>query len=434
MKPVFTLFTLVCGLWLAQTLSAAPAPIKAAKKIETADEPLYIDYADQWEYENTPTGLITKLTGKVRIHRGKMFLQSEEAVYNKKEEVISFNRNVQLSYERQRMTSDQLIYYKQNRWAKVLGRAVLRDSVEKVTLTGERAFYFEGKDSCILDSLPKLVRLDTTQSKPETLTIVSKVMRYLNERQTAYAHKNVVITQGVMTATCGEAEYLRKDGKILLLLDPVVTYEDNRMTGDTINIFLKGKDQDKEKDQVDYIVIKGKAQGLYREDKKDSTQAISRVEGDRITSYVKNNEVDRVVVEGKAQGRNHPANDTTHINVVTGKNMEFFFLKQRLDSVLVNGQAACTYFFKEEPPKDSVKKAGDGMGDTREAADSDAAPTPKLKSKVKAPAGFSKNMISGDSLVIAFKEKKISRVRVKGGAQGVYVPIAEAKKPAPKAK
>jgi lipopolysaccharide export system protein LptA len=347
------------------------APLCAADR-----DPLIIRHADRFEYFDREGVKHQRLIGHVEILYKETKIFADTAVNYHNLERMEFNGRAKLDYGTQVLKADRITYFKKDSSAAAQGRVSVTDKEKRVTITGGRGDYSRQRDESRIFVKPVLTRIDSTGK--DTLTIVSVRMRHLGKEKRALAEDSVIITQGKIRATCNRCDYFQEEEKVVLLDSPQVFHEKDALKGDTIILFFV-------KDALDRMVALGNARGRFLEENKarpDSAQ-ITVITGDTLIAHVREGSMDRIEVIRKAVGLNFLRCDTTRVNRLLGKYMEFFLSRNALDSTHVAGNAQSLYYYEERGEK-------------------------------------GRNETSGDTLNIYFANRQVSRITASGAVKGVY--------------
>ncbi|MBL8028953.1 MAG: hypothetical protein JNL74_21200 [Fibrobacteres bacterium] len=333
-------------------------------------DPLILNHADGFEYIDRGGVRIQRLTGRVSITYKGLLIKSDTVLNDASAGRLEFFNKVTMVDTTDRyLRANRLVYFKKSSTAEARGSIEVIDTSDKMTLTGDEGYYAkEGKITKITRK-PVLQKLDSAGG--DTLNITSKVMEHYGSLKKSIAMSSVVIRQGNMFAYCDRSEYMHKEGIITLFGNPRIEYEDDRIAGDTIHLYI-------ENDTIREFRSVGKANALFLD-----SSATTRMNADTIVAFLKDRKVRQADLYGKAKTANFNSNDTAKVNTLAAKRIRFYIDKNAVDSMHAFSNAAAVYVH-------------DDSGDR------------------------GRNETSGDSLYFYFKNKKIDRILAKGAIRGLY--------------
>jgi lipopolysaccharide export system protein LptA len=205
--------------------------------------PLIMENADRFEGYRSRGEYV--LSGKVRFRHGKMFVETERAVWQKDRNIIFCESGMRITRNGALLTADRGTYDKNLGQATAQGNVFMRDSAGEVAATGQSIVYMRFKHLATLTGNPEVRRFyvdrkpsdsvaaakasatgakDTLQTAakapadtndgpagkkdgPDTLSIKGDIMTYDDSSQVAVADGNVVIHRDKLNITCKKAEY-----------------------------------------------------------------------------------------------------------------------------------------------------------------------------------------------------------------------------------
>ncbi len=340
----------------------SPVKIIHGKLIMMAD--------DGWIYQRKQKAV---LEGNVSVYDEERTLLADRLVYLKSERKLLLDGHVLMNdYERQ-LNADHLIYWRDTKQLDARGNVVLDDLTEKVTLNGEHGTYDDRTEFAEFDETPELL---IEQSPNDFVIINSTSMQYSSRQDKATAIGEVSLIHEETRAYCGNADLLRREGRLILTQDPVVLYRDSTLVseikGDTIQFHF-------EENRLNEVVVTGSALAIHWSNddrpvtdttavwsdttavRSDTTAVESDVvnlaSGNRIRMLVKGKYVDRVIISGNARSVYFPETglpQNQDRNDVVGSYISLSMDKGKIAEVNVEGNCIGTYAF---PQKNSDKES-----------------------------------------------------------------------------
>lgn len=364
-------------LLLLVLLASHPAWTKPRQK--SSASPLILKHADRMKNYGHGDKMWTHLVGNVEFLHGKVRLQSQIADYYRAEQRIEFQDQVMFSVEGRRLTADYVSYRKSEQRVVARGHVVINDSVEWVTLTGEWGDYFRDERIANLYGRPRLHRVD--EAKGDTLVIESDSMTHEETEAETFAQGNVIITSGKIRATAGKGRFLHNDNKAFLSESPQFFVDSSYVTGKLIEILIRGEEFEK-------ISVFEESLGRYV-DSRDSAEdnRITEVKGDTIHMALENGAIRQVRVLWDAISHYFEPGHKATADVASGQFIRMELDKSEVREVVINGNAASTYYSRDEEDKSRVT---------------------------------GKNVASGDTICVSFQDDRVSSVTVYGAARGTY--------------
>jgi lipopolysaccharide export system protein LptA len=361
---------------LSIPLVSATVQEKEKKKSPT----LVLESADSNENSYSNGEFISVLKGKVIFTYDDIKVRSDEATWWRNQGVIDFVKNVIVTRGSQKITCDRMHFTKDGNLLTASGQFLFVDTTERTIMSGQQAEYFIQSKCFTLKGNPRLVRYDTTSA--ETLTIVGSVMNYVDSLKKATVSEDVVIKKGKLTSKCRFAHYLTDSNFAMLRVNPEVYYDQNKVTGDSVNLVFG-------KESLKKAMVTGHSHGIYIDTSANSRSdtGITHIWGDSLLMTVSDSGMlDSLWTYGKALSRYYLSSSPDNVNEASGKKMLMDFGgKGIVKNVKIWGNARSKYYVDE----------GEGKG-TNEA--------------------------SGDSIAVVFRKGKASVLSLAGKARGIYYP------------
>ncbi|MCL5020241.1 MAG: LPS export ABC transporter periplasmic protein LptC [Bacteroidetes bacterium] len=213
------------------------------------------------------------LYGDVHVKDDTLTLITERAHYSGNTKTVTSHTPVYLNDRRRTLTANSGSYDAETKIARFYGDVFVRDSSS--WLKSDTLYYYRIPDSTIangsvkiksldnnvtiygahfrdygkrnysrMTGKPLLVQVDTaSDGRIDTLMITGKTMEAYRDsaNERFVAEDSVNIVRGSLSARCGYGIYLSSDSLVILQKTPVVWYEDNQLSGDSIAVYIKDK-------------------------------------------------------------------------------------------------------------------------------------------------------------------------------------------------
>jgi lipopolysaccharide export system protein LptA len=227
------------------------------------------------------------LEKNVSLTDQKVFLNSQHGIYFSDEKKAIFNEKVSMKDSSNLIFSDSLIYFRPDARSVLIGRVKIENPTDNVVITGGYAEHFTNDAYSFITEKPVFVKIDTSESgKVDTLIIRSNRMdAYRSERDTLKRidiTDSVRIRRGTLLSRSARAKYLIKKKVITLSGNPIIWYENNQITGDSMAIVLKESGGASRKSQVDKIYVYQRAFLTSRDTLDKSGKKFSQISGERM--------------------------------------------------------------------------------------------------------------------------------------------------------
>ncbi|MBN2279281.1 MAG: hypothetical protein JXQ65_01745 [Candidatus Marinimicrobia bacterium] len=374
-----------------------------------ADDKLRLLKSDLMEQVQLRDGTVKIVSGSVHFNKGDVDLFCDRAYWYDFKEEIEFYGNVRVTHDSRILTADSLIYYYAEDRILTKGQPMVVDSSRTIT-AAEMEYWTEsniveakGKVHYTADD-NELLAQNLTYYADSSKTIASTQCRfidrkdnnilqsdsilYYNEKEKLHAFIDPVLTKSdstgqeiyriegnIISGNNRERAFL-SIGNVRIFQDSITAYADSanyndsagtvRLTG---NPKVVNQKQDLQGDEIQAGLVDGKIQHIYIIGRAITT-AISM-------AYLPIPKADTL----KAFPDSVEVRDE-----MTGKLMEIYFEKGKIDSIRVSGMATSFYNVKD----DSILQGT--------------------------------NSASGDTVIMKFYEKALGKISIIGGTKGEFVP------------
>lgn len=333
-----------------------------------------------------------------------------EGYYTAGDQVLHGIGNVVIVHGDTTITCDEAYSYEARNMATLLGNVVVKDKIQKYTLTAGYVEYFREKKLSIATKSPRLVL-----ERDRPITITSDLMRMWTDKEYGEAVGDVKVVSEDVEAFGQRLKYFGKKDRIDLEGDPVVRQEDSRLAGDEIILFLKD-------DKLRRARAKGSSRLLYfsrpEEKKAEEAEVSGEEDGGEDGEKSPFEEVGEAVAREPAPPA---AEETAEEEAVAAA-------PESEPPAAPGGEAAGAEGEEEEPPTGRIEAAGDLMEgfftdgklervDITGDAEGHYWPFDELGRETGEQIDS-----AGDLIRVTMNGGELKKILVEGNAEGVYRP------------
>lgn len=186
------------------------------------------------------------------------------------------------------LSGDTLYYDRKLGYGEAIGNIEIEDTLEEISIFGDYAEMFEMKDSAIVSIEPLMIKRledDSIYLHADTFKVFQR-----DSSKMMLAYYGVRIFKNDLQAVCDSVAYLLNDSTIQLIGNPILWSEDNEMSADSVNLYLKNK-------QLDFLYMWPNA---FIVSQIDSIR-FNQIKGSEMKAYFKEKELNRILVKGNGQ-------------------------------------------------------------------------------------------------------------------------------------
>lgn len=229
--------------------------------------------------------------GPTNIYNKENTLIGNYGWYNTETEFIYLDRRATLKNEEQSMTADTMFYNRKTGYAKALSDVIIEDTVNKATLKGEYAELWKNIGKCMItDNLRAYYyeEIDTLFAIADSMYVYFDTIS--NDVQRINAFYNVRFFRNDVQGKCDSLHYIIPDSMVYMRTEPVIWAENSQLSGDLIDIKVKGQ-------AIENLMMHPNAFVIQQ----DSIKGFNQVKGNEITIYFKDKDIDNMYNKGNAE-------------------------------------------------------------------------------------------------------------------------------------
>ena len=323
--------------------------------------PDYVMKSDTLKYNTlTKTAYFlgpTTITGK----EDSIFCKS--GWYDTEKEISNFHKDAFIRTGKQEISGDSVLYNKGSGYSRIFGSISLRDTAEKIVISGDYGEHNENNDSSFVTGHAMLVQImddDTLFLHADTLfslkdsvsnAILSakKIVPEDSVRKILLAYHHVKIYKSDMQGKCDSLTYSFRDSLIRLFKKPVMWSNENQLTGDRMALQMAN-------DKMDKLYLSGSSFIISQQD----SLRFNQIKGKEMTGFFTENELKRIYVEGNGQTI-YFAKDKDEkyigVNRVEGSNIMIYIDSSKVKKInIIKSPEAVFYPVKELSYKELLFK------------------------------------------------------------------------------
>jgi lipopolysaccharide export system protein LptA len=305
--------------------------------------PEYVMHSDTLMY-NTVTK-VTYFYGPSTIKGKEDSIYCENGWYSTRTDVARFRKNGWIYHLDQVLTGDSLYYERKTGYGQAFKHAILIDTVQKTTLTGnygelqrKKGFAFM-TDSAMVKMIDKkdtlFMHSDTVYATFDTNQNIKNIRCYYK----------VKFFRRDLQGMCDSMSYHGRDSTMFLYHDPVLWSEKNQLTADSIKLTLLNS-------QIDSMILFNSAFIISIDD----TNKYNQVKGRDMIGFFRNNELYKIKVIGNSETIYFAREDDRSLIGITkvySSDMLIFVEKNQIKTITyINEPKGVTYPEKDFSPYD----------------------------------------------------------------------------------
>ncbi len=295
--------------------------------------------------------------GNVKLKTPHVTLFADIGTYYLDEERAFFQKNVKVIDSTTIIYADQLTYFEKERKSEAMLNVRIVNPEDNITMFGNYLIHSDSTKYSRMTEQPRLMQIDTTEKgEIDTLAVKSMVMEsYDDSTQRMIVKDSVVIVRGELAARSGLVNFYREEGRIDLFEKPIVWYQENQVTGDTILLVL-------EKNRLKTATVKTRAFVLSQSDSLFPNR-YNQLTGRSILMTFKENKLQETFVQKNAISLYFLYDDSTGngVNRTSGDAIVMKFDSGRPKTISITTGIEGSYFPENLLKKDESQYNLDGF-------------------------------------------------------------------------
>ena len=298
------------------------------------------------------------------VYEEETTILSTNGQYNTETEQSElYDRSLVIHADGKQMTGDTIFYDKKIGFGRVWGHMEMKDTVQMATLYGNYGEMYEedsrgfATDSALMidwsdEKNLGYMHADTLFTEDVHYKFIDTLSLDTLGIDTVYkrirAHHGVRLYRTDMQAVCDSLVYNDLDSVMTLYTEPVCWNEENQISADSIEIFMKGG-------KVDYA----KGTGAALTVKQETDKYFDQLSGKVMYAYIRDGELRQVDVSGNAETIFYPKEDNGDyigMNTTQSSNVQIFFVNEEVEHVLFTTSTTGTMY-----PLDQIPSGADRL-------------------------------------------------------------------------
>jgi lipopolysaccharide export system protein LptA len=273
----------------------------------------------------------------------------ENGWYNTATEKSYFGKNAWLQSKEQKLWGDSLLYDRKNGIGRAFGNVNIKDSLQKVIISGDVGYYDELKQKSFVTGKTLLTQIFDNDSLFMHADTLYATYDTTAKNKTYFAYNSVKLFKCDLQGACDSLVYSSVDSTVRLFTQPVLWSDKNQMTADSIYIQLANN-------KIDKLFLKDAAFMTSYED----SARYNQIKGKAMMGFFENNELYKIDVNGNGQsiyyGRNKKK-QLTGVNRAECSNMEIYVKESKVNRIKMMEKPEATFYpIKELQPNELILK------------------------------------------------------------------------------
>ncbi len=290
---------------------------------------------------------IARLVGPSHVFYNEYTVYTTNGWTNTKENNgVLYDYSVITSTDGKRMTADSIVFNRNLGWTKTYHNAAMQDSVRKMIFHGDYGIFHENPQSGLITERPYMI----DYSSPDSLFLHADTLSFvapdsINNILKAYHH--VRFFRQDFQGKCDSLVYVTNDSVVNMYNDPVIWSEQNQLTGDLINIYMKDG-------APDWIHITKNA--MISSQEEDSVN-FNQLSGKESKGYIIDNELRKIDMIGNAISIYFPKDSDgslTGINRAEGSLMTIYLKEKKLEKIIMTPDSKGILYPPSKAPKEEL--------------------------------------------------------------------------------
>jgi len=271
-----------------------------------------------------------------------VLLKSQKGLYLSDLKTAYFSNKVSLKDTANLIFSDSLVYFRNEARAVVLGNVIATNPTDNIVITGGYGEHFTNEKHSFITASPVLTKIDTASSGAiDTLVIRAQRMDAFRSESDTLPRIDITdsvrIKRGTLRARANKARYLLRKKMILLYDRPIVWYENNQLTGDSIVVELR---EEGRRNRIEKMFIYRRAFLASKDSLDNSGKKFNQISGDNmVIAFNEASQIERVDVFKQSRSLYYTFDDgkPKGANLTSGDDITIHFQNNQIQSIIFRG-------------------------------------------------------------------------------------------------
>ena len=293
----------------------------------------------------------------VRLETTHVTLLADSGSYFTEERKSFFHSHVRVIDSSTTIFSDELTYLEKERESIAVHNVKVINADNNVQLFGDYLEHFDDTHYSRITEQPRLMQIDTSsKGVVDTLVVKSLLMESFDDStKKLIATDSVAMARGALSVRCGWARYFTRKQFIELRQEPVVWYDDNQASGDSITLFMSHN-------KLQHAVIRNRTFALSLSDSAYPSR-YNQLTGRKIEMFFQDDKLHEMAVDQNAISLYYlyDGKDPNGANRTSGDIITMTFLAGKIDLIRIVRGIEGTYYPENMVLKKEEKYNLDGF-------------------------------------------------------------------------
>jgi len=249
----------------------------------------------------------------------------ENGWYNTRIDVARFRERARIYHETTFLTGDSMYYEQHTGFGQVFRRAMLKDTVNNILLTGNYGEMHRVKGFAFMVDSALTILIDKKDSLFMHSDTVWATFDTAQQIRNVFCYYKVKFFRHDLQGMCDSLTYHSSDSTLTMYHEPVLWSEKNQLSADSIRLIWRNGEADSLKMYSSAFMIS-----------RDDTASFNQIKGRNIFAKFRDNEIYRINVLGNSQTIYYAREDDRSligINMAVSSDMLIFLNKNELKSI-----------------------------------------------------------------------------------------------------
>jgi len=293
----------------------------------------------------------------VRLETTHVILLADSGTYFTEERKSFFHSHVHVIDSTTTIFSDELTYLEKERESIAIHHVKVINSDNNVRLFGDYLEHFDETRYTRITEQPRLMQVDTSsKGEIDTLVVKSILMEsYDDSTKKLIATDSVAMARGPLSVRCGWARYFTQKQYMELRQEPVVWYDDNQASGDSITLFMSHN-------KLQHAVIRNRTFALSLSDSAYPAR-YNQLTGRKIEMFFQDDKLHEMAVDQNAISLYYlyDGKAPNGVNRTSGDAITMTFIDGKIDLIRIVRGIEGTYYPDNMVMKNETKYNLDGF-------------------------------------------------------------------------
>lgn len=281
-------------------------------------------------------------------------INANAGTYNPKTNQLELNERTTITQKTQQLTADNLFYDKKTGYTKAVGKVILHDTKQNITLNSKFLNIYD-KDKRVVAYqdvlLTQIVDKDTLRITADTLVSFNKAVTKPDGKtdsvKNILAHRHVKILKSDLQGICDSLAYTTADSTFRLYYNPILWSDNYQLYADTI--FLATQNNAPKQIYLNNNAFMGN---------RLQDNVYNQIKGKNITGFFVDKKIDHVFAQGSAESVYFVQNEKKEysgVNKASAASINMFFKEGKADKIKYLTQPSAVFYpMKDVRPRDFI--------------------------------------------------------------------------------